>query len=106
MGEGRRVREDTTPGKILALALLANAPVLVAFIMIPIFSGGDAAAARRYAPVVVWATPLFAVLSVGTYLRARPERKTHRAARIGVMLASVALVLWAFVVYSSLRGTA
>lgn len=100
------MKEDTTPGKILALALLALAPVLVAFIMIPILSGGDVAAARRYAPIVVWATPLFAVLSVLTYVRAKPDRRTHRAARIGLVLALVGLGLWALVLYSTLRSGA
>ena len=104
MATGRKVREDTTPGKILALALLANAPVLVAFVLVPLFTDGDAAAARRYAPMVVWATPLFAVLSVLTYVRAKPERRSHRAARIGVVLALVGLALWALVLYSSLRA--
>ena len=105
MVKGRRALEDTTPGKILALALLANAPVLVAFILVPLFTGGDATAARRYAPMVVWTTPLFAVLSVGTYLRAKSEPRTHRAARIGLVLAFVALGLWGFVLFSVLRTT-
>ena len=105
MAKGRRALEDTTPGRILALALLANAPVLVAFILVPLFTGGDAAAARRYAPMVVWTTPLFAVLSVGVYLRAKPERRAHRAARIGIVLALVGLALWAFVLFSVLRTT-
>jgi len=105
MRVGRRTPlEDTTPGKVLALALLANAPVLVAFVLVPLFSQGDTAAARRYAVVVVWATPLFAVLSLGVYARARPERRAHRAARIGLVLAVVALLLWALVVFSTLRA--
>lgn len=104
MVTGRKAREDTTPGRILAFALLANAPVLVAFILVPILTGGDAAAARRYAPVVTWATPLFAVLSVATFVRAKPERRSHRAARIGLVLALVALGLWALVLYSTLRA--
>lgn len=103
---GRRTREDTTPGKILALALLANAPIFVGFVLVPLFTGGDAAAARRYAPLVVWATPLFAVLALGVYLRAPAARKAHRAARIGAMLAVIGLLLWAFVLYSTLRAPA
>lgn len=105
MAKGRRAQlEDTTPGKVLALALLANLPVLVAFILTPIVTGGDAAAARRYAPIVVWVTPLFAVLSIGVYARAKSERRSHRAARIGLILAIVALGLWALVLYSTLRS--
>ncbi|HET6403276.1 MAG TPA: hypothetical protein VFH78_01410 [Candidatus Thermoplasmatota archaeon] len=105
MAKGRRVVEDTTPGKILALALLANAPIALAFILIPIYLN-DPVAARRYAPIVVWATPLFAVLSVMTFVRAKPERRMHRAARIGLVLAVVALALWGLVLYATLRTDA
>ena len=64
---------------------------------------GDAAAARRYAPLVTWITPLLAILSLGFFVRARPEAKAHRASRIGLVLDLVALLLWALVVYSSTR---
>lgn len=100
----RRAIEDTTPGRVLALALLANAPIFVGFVLVLLVTGGDAAAARRFAPAVLWATPLLAVLSVATYARAKPERKAHRAARIGIVLAAVALLLWALVLVSVLRG--
>ena len=99
----RPKREDTTPGKILALALLANAPIFVGFVLVLLFTGGDTSAARRYAPIVLWATPLFAVLAIGIFARAPRERKMHRASRIGILLAGVALLLWALVLIPSLR---
>lgn len=99
-GKGRRVREDTTPGKILALALLANAPLFLGFVLVLLITQGDTAAARRFAPLVLWATPLFAVLSLGIFIRASPERKAHRASRIGVVLDVVAVFLWALVLFA------
>ena len=104
MTRGRKAVEDTTPGRVLALALLANAPILVGFVLVLLVTGGDAAAARRFAPAVVWATPLFAVLSVGVYARASPERRAHRASRIGLLLSVVALLLWALVLVSTMRA--
>lgn len=102
---GRKaLQADTTPGKILALALLANAPIFVGFVLVLLITGGDAAAARRFVPVVLVATPLLAVLSVLTYARAKPERRAHRASRIGLVLAIVALALWALVLVPTLRG--
>ncbi|HUR68817.1 MAG TPA: hypothetical protein VM370_06180 [Candidatus Thermoplasmatota archaeon] len=106
MPRGRRtpLREDTTPGKVLALALLANVPILLAFVLVLLFTGGDTAAARRYTPAVLFVTPLFAVLSILIHARAPAERKAHRASRIGLMLAIVALGLWVLVLIPSLRG--
>lgn len=102
----RQAREDTTPGKVLALALLANAPIFLGFVLVLLFTQGDTMAARRFVPLITWTTPLFAVLSVGVYLRAPGDRKAHRASRIGLTLAIVALLLWALVVYSSVRAPA
>lgn len=102
--KGRQAREDTTPGKILALALLANAPIFVGFVLVLLLTGGDTAAARRYAPLVLFATPVLAVLSLGVYLRAPADRRAHRASRIGVVLAGAALLLWVLVLIPSLRG--
>lgn len=104
MARGARTREDTTPGKILALGLLANAPLFVGFVLVLLFTGGDTEAARRFAPLVLWATPLLAILSIGFFVRAPLDRKTHRASRIGVLLAGVALLLWSLVLIPSLRG--
>lgn len=107
MARGRRAAEalaqDTTPGKILALALLANAPIFVGVVLVLLVTGSDVDAARRFAPLMLWATPLFAVLSIGIYVRASPERRTHRAARIGLLLAAVALLLWALVLFAPAR---
>lgn len=100
MARRKPVREDTTPGKILALALLANAPLFLGFVLVLLVTQGDTAAARRFAPLVLWATPLFAVLSLGIFLRAAPERKAHRASRIGVVLDVVALLMWALVLFA------
>ena len=105
MARGRTALEtDTTPGKILSLALLANAPILVGFVLVMLVTGGDASAARRFVPLVMFATPLLAVLSIALYVRARPERRAHRASRIGLLLAGVALVLWALVLIPTLRA--
>lgn len=105
MPRGRRVQEDTTPGKILALALLANAPIFVGFVLVLLITGGDAEAARRFAPLVLFATPLLAVLAIGIFVRAPPDRKAHRASRIGIVLAAVALLLWVLVLIPTLRGS-
>lgn len=101
LARGRRAAEalaqDTTPGKVLALALLANAPVFVGMVLVLLVTGGDTAAARRFAPLILFATPLFVVLSVGVYVRAPPERKAHRASRIGLVLDGVAILMWLLV---------
>ena len=99
MAKGRRTAEalatDTTPGKVLALALLANAPIFVGFVLVPLFSGP--LAARETAPYVLVGTPVVAAWSLVVWARAPPERKGHRAARIGLLLDGVALLLWVLV---------
>lgn len=101
LAQGRRaaaaLAQDTTPGKILALALLANAPVFVGMVLVLLITGGDTTAARRFAPLILFATPIFAILSVGIYVRAPPERKAHRASRIGLLLDGVAVLMWLLV---------
>lgn len=98
MPPGRRTAQatgiDTTPGKVLALALLANAPIAVGFVLAPLITR-DPQAGRAYAPVVLWTTLPFALLAVVVYARAKPEMRAHRAARIGLVLAVTALGLWA-----------
>lgn len=97
MAQGRRTRDalavDATPGKILALALVANAPILVGFVLAPLLAGAESA--RAFAPYVLAGTPVVAAWSLFVYFRAPPERKAHRASRMGVMLDGVALFLWA-----------
>ena len=97
MPRGRRAapRVDTTPGRILALALLANAPIFVGFVLVPLFSGP--LAARETAPYVLLGTPVMAVWSLAVWWRAPPERKGHPASRIGLLLDGVGLLLWALV---------
>jgi hypothetical protein len=96
MPPGRRTTQalavDTLPGKVLALALVANAPILVGFVLVPLLS--DPASARSFAPFVLFGTPLVAIWSLVLWIRAPPERKAHRAARIGLLLDGVALFLW------------
>lgn len=106
MARGRRaeLQEDTTPGKILALGLLANAPLFAGFVLVLLVTGGDTAAARRFAPLVLWGTPLLAVLALGIFVRAPRERKMHRASRIGALLALVGLLMWVLVLIPSLRS--
>lgn len=94
----RVLATDTTPGKVLALALLANAPIAAGFVLAPLFSGGDASAGRAFIPFVLWGTPPFAALAVFVYARAAPERRQHRAARIGLVLACTAALLWGVLV--------
>ena len=94
VGRGRRT-EDTTPGKVLALALLANAPIALAFVVAPL--AGDLERARSLAPYVLWGVPPLVAASVWVYLRAPPDRKAHRAARIGLVLDAVAARLWVLV---------
>jgi len=103
MARRTKIQEDTTAGKILALALLANAPIFVGFVLVLLITQGDTSASRRFAPVVLWVTPLFAVMSLGIFIRAPRERKMHRASRIGVILAVVALLMWVLVLVPSLR---
>lgn len=88
---------DTTPGKILAMAILANAPIAAGFVLVPLFTGGDAATARAFVPFVLWLVPPLALGSVFVYARAAKERRRHRASRIGLLLAVVALGLWTLV---------
>jgi len=101
--EGRRTRAelmavDTTPGKILAMAILANAPIATGFVLVPLFTGGDRAVALAFVPFVVWIVPPLALGALFVYVRAPKERKKHRASRIGALLATVALALWVLVI--------
>ncbi|HWH09043.1 MAG TPA: hypothetical protein VNX21_07565 [Candidatus Thermoplasmatota archaeon] len=91
----RALATDTTPGKILALALLANAPIAAGFVLAPLLSRGDPARAQAFVPWVLILTPALACLSLVVHARARPDRRQHRAARMGVVLSGVALLLWA-----------
>jgi hypothetical protein len=103
MARGRKaIQTDTTPGKVLVLALLANAPIAVAFIVAPLLAGG-AAQARALAPYVLWGTPPLAAASLLVYIRAPEDRKMHRAARIGLLLDAVALALWLLVLIAPKR---
>jgi hypothetical protein len=96
--------KDPRPGAILALSLLANAPVAVGFVLAPLFAGGDPAGARVYVPWVVWLTAPLAAASVVLYARSSVEQRAHRASRIGLLLAAVALLLWALVVALAARS--
>jgi hypothetical protein len=89
--------QDTTPGKVLVLAVLANAPIAAGFVLVPLFSGADRSASLGFVPYVLWVTPPLAVASLWSFARAPRDRKMHRAARIGAILAVIALVLWALV---------
>ena len=105
---GRKARPssgvDTRPGKILLLALVANAPIALGFILAPLASGGNPAAARAFVPFVLWGTPIVAAGAIALYVTAKPEPRAHRAARMGMLLAVVALMLWAFVLLLSRRA--
>lgn len=92
--------QDTTPGKILVLGLLANLPIFVMIIVLAITD--DREAARRFALPVLLGTPLPALLALGIYLRALPERKGHNAAQWGSKLAIAALLLWALALIGEL----
>ena len=91
----RALATDTTPGKILVLGLLANAPSAAGFVLAPLLARGEAAAGQAYIPWVLILTPLLAAPAVWLFARASPERRAHRAARMGILLAGVALLLWA-----------
>lgn len=82
------------------MALLANAPIFVGMVLVLLITGGDTTAARRFGPLILFATPLFVVLSVGVFVRAPPERKAHRASRIGLLLDGVAILMWLLVLLS------
>lgn len=99
----RHAGVDTTPGKVLALALLANAPIAVGFILAPLITG-DPLVGRAYAPIVLWTTPPFALLAIAFFARASPEGRAHRAARIGILLAGVSLLLWALMLTLTRSG--
>ncbi|MEA3198716.1 MAG: hypothetical protein QOE90_144 [Thermoplasmata archaeon] len=102
MARGRKaLQTDTTPGKVLALALVANAPIALGFILAPLVTR-DRTAGLVATPYVLWGTPLVALAAVVVYARASPERKAHRASRIGLLLAGVALLLWALVLVATL----
>jgi len=87
--------KDSRPGAILALALLANAPLFAGFVLAPLFTGGNAQAGRAYVPWVLWLTAPLAIASIGLFVRTEAHRREHRAARMGLLLALVALLLWA-----------
>lgn len=103
---GRRAAEalaqDTTPGKVLGLALVANAPIALGFVLTLMISGP--AAARAFIPYVLYGTPPVALWSIAIYARAPAARKAHPAARIGLLLDAVALLLWALVLAMTLRS--
>jgi len=86
---------DTAPGKVLVMGLLANAPIFLAFILLPLLAADTPGAPQRYLPLVLFGTPVAAILAFGFYRRASPTARGHRAARLGVILAFVALGLWA-----------
>ena len=98
----RALAQDVTPGKVLALALVANAPVALGFVLVPLLSGPEGA--RAFVPYVLLGTPPVAAWSLWVYARARPEQRAHRAARIGLLLDGVALFLWALVLAMTLAA--
>ncbi|HEX2022154.1 MAG TPA: hypothetical protein VHH36_05535 [Candidatus Thermoplasmatota archaeon] len=105
MARGRKaVVTDTTPGKVLLLALLAAAPVALAFVFAPLATGG--ATTPTFLRLVLFGTPVLAAWSLVLYVRAHPGRRAHRAARIGLLLDGVCLFLWLLVVASLLFGPA
>lgn len=95
--------KDSRPGAILALALLANAPIFVGFVLAPLFTGGNAIAARAYIPAVLWTSAPLGLACLALFLLTPKMRREHRAARIGLLLALVALLLWALVLALTLR---
>lgn len=90
----RALATDTTPGKILVLGLLGNAPSAVAFVLAPILARGDPTASRPFIPWVLVLAPLLAVPAIWVFARATRERRAHQASRIGILLAGVAILLW------------
>jgi len=104
MARGRRAQEalmeDTTPGKVLLLALVANAPVFLAFIVWPLFHQGDRASGLGFLPYIVYGTPIVALGALVVWIRAPRERKAHNAARLGLLLTIAAFVMWLLVVLS------
>lgn len=105
---GRRAVDlsvDTRPGKVLALSLVANAPVFVGFVLTPLFAQGDRTAALTFVPLVLWVTPIFALSGLFVYARADAAARNHRAARIGLLLCVLGLLLFALVLAAVLtRG--
>lgn len=94
---------DTRPGKILLCGLVANAPILLGFVLAPLFSGGSPTAAYPFIPYVLYGTPIVAVAAVAFYATGKPTARAHRAARMGLLLSLVALALWALVLLLVLR---
>lgn len=82
------------------LALVANLPILLAFVLLPLVSGGDRRSGLWLLPYIVYGTPLVAIGSLGLYLRAPTDRKQHNASRLGMMLALAAMALWLLIVLS------
>lgn len=98
----RALATDTTPAKVLVLGLLANAPIAAGFVLAPLLARGDPAAGRAFVPYVLWLTPAPALAALWLW-RAKPDRRSHRAARMGVVLAATALLLWAVLLVLWLR---
>jgi hypothetical protein len=100
---GRKaVDTETTPGKILALALVALAPEAFAFILMPLATGGQTD--RTLVQVVLYGTPIVAIASLVLFARAPSVRREHRASRMGALLSGIALLLWVLVLIPALRG--
>lgn len=104
---GRRAlaREDTRPGQTLALGVLANLPIGLGFVLVPLFASDGGRAVQAFLPIVRWLTPVLAIWGLVIFAR-MGERRAHRAARIGALLCGTALVLWALVIFSpAARGS-
>jgi energy-converting hydrogenase Eha subunit A len=103
MAQGRRAQaalvQDATPGRVLLLALVANLPIFLGFIVLPLLTQ-DRATSFGAIPYILYGTPIVAIGALGVYFRAPSERRAHRAARIGLLLAGVALLLWGLVLLS------
>lgn len=107
VAKGRKAREtDTTPGKVLLLALVANLPVFLGFVVLPVARGGDRSASFAAVPYVLYGTPIVALGALVVYLRAPTPRKQHAAARMGLALTVVAFVFWALILVTRLSGRA
>ena len=109
MGAGRiqrkrmelQARDDTRPGQVLLLAMLAAAPIALAFVLMPVMTGGTS---RDVIRLALFATPVLAAWSLAVFVRAPEGPRRHNAARAGLALALTSLLLGVLILVPALMG--
>lgn len=96
-----RLEKDTRPGQVMLLAMLAAAPIFLAFVLLPIALGATHVLAIRAA---LYLTPALAAWSLLVFFRSPADVRAHPASRIGLLTDGAALLLWVLVLVPALMG--